>query len=286
LPEREPAAAIEEAATGGRLRPRLGDWAVVGVALFYAVLLLFAPIVALMRGALLRGIGAIFQEVTTPDALLAIKLTFLIAVGATAINTVFGVATAWLLVRDKKLPGRRFVNGIVDLPFAVSPVIAGFMLIVLFGRTGWFAPLAEAVGIKVLFAFPGMLIATTFISLPFVIREIMPVLEHIGEEEESAAYTLGAGRWRAFWSVTLPGIRSGLQYGVLLTFARAIGEVGAVLVVSGSIVGLTETSTLFIFRALDERNEVAGYAMALLLALSSFVLLTAMEWIRSRAHPR
>jgi sulfate transport system permease protein len=286
LPEREPAAAIEEAATGGRLRPRLGEWAVVGVALFYAVLLLFAPIVALMRGALLRGIGAIFQEVTTPDALLAIKLTFLIAVGATAINTVFGVATAWLLVRDKKLPGRRIVNGIVDLPFAVSPVIAGFMLIVLFGRTGWFAPVAEAVGIKVLFAFPGMLIATTFISLPFVIREIMPVLEQIGEEEESAAYTLGAGRWRAFWSVTLPGIRSGLQYGVLLTFARAIGEVGAVLVVSGSIVGLTETSTLFILRALDERNEVAGYAMALLLALSSFILLTAMEWIRSRTRPR
>lgn len=284
LPEREAAAAIEEAATGGRVRPRLGEWAVVGIALFYAVLLLFAPIAALTRGALLRGIGAFFHEVTTPDALLAIKLTFLLAVGATAINTVFGVATAWLLVRDKKLPLRRFVNGIVDLPFAVSPVIAGFMLIVLFGRTGWFAPLAEALGIKVLFAFPGMLIATTFISLPFVIREIMPVLEQIGEEEESAAYTLGAGRWRAFWSVTLPGIRSGLQYGVLLTFARAIGEVGAVLVVSGSIVGLTETSTLFIFRALDERNEVAGYAMALLLALSSFILLTAMEWIRRRAR--
>jgi sulfate transport system permease protein len=282
--EGDGAAEIQETAAGGRARPRLGEWAMVGVALSYAVLLLFAPLVALARGALSRGIPAFFAAVSTPDALSALKLTFLLALGATAINTVFGVAAAWLLVRDRKFPGRRFVNGMVDLPFAVSPVIAGFMLIVLFGRTGWLAPLARAAGIKVLFAFPGMLIATTFISLPFVIREIMPLLREIGEEEENAAYTLGAGPWRAFWSVTLPGIRSGLEYGVLLTFARAVGEVGAVLVVSGSIVGLTETATLFIFRALDERNAVAGYAMALLLALSSFVLLTAMEWIRRRGH--
>ncbi|HEY6065715.1 MAG TPA: sulfate ABC transporter permease subunit [Thermoanaerobaculia bacterium] len=267
----------------GRLRPRLGEWIVVAGALLYAVLLLFAPLVALARGALSRGVPAFFEALSTPDARSAIKLTFLLAVGATAINTVLGVAAAWLLVRDRKFPGRRFVNGLVDMPFAVSPVIAGFMLIVLFGRGGWFAPLAESAGIKILFAFPGMLIATTFISLPFVIREIMPLLAQIGEEEENAAYTLGAGRWRAFWSVTLPGIRSGLEYGVLLTFARAVGEVGAVLVVSGSIVGMTETATLFIFRALDERNAVAGYAMALLLAFSSFVLLTAMEWIRRRA---
>jgi len=280
--ERAGSAAAEDAAPGGRARPRLGEWVVVGVALLYALLLLFAPLAALARGALSRGLSAFFEALSTEDALSAIKLTFLLAVGATAINTVFGVAAAWLLVRDRKFPGRRFVNGLVDLPFAVSPVIAGFMLIVLFGRGGWFAPLAESAGVKILFAFPGMLIATTFISLPFVIREIMPLLEQVGEEEENAAYTLGAGRWRAFWSVTLPGIRSGLEYGVLLTFARAVGEVGAVLVVSGSIVGMTETATLFIFRALDERNAVAGYAMALLLAFSSFVLLTAMEWIRRR----
>jgi len=276
-------AAVDEAATGGRVRPRLGEWVVVAIALVYAALLLFAPLAALARGALSRGLGTFFEALSTPDAVSAIKLTFLLAVGATAINTVFGVAAAWLLVRDRKFPGRRFVNGLVDLPFAVSPVIAGFMLIVLFGRGGWLAPLAEAAGVKILFAFPGMLIATTFISLPFVIREIMPLLEQIGEEEENAAYTLGAGRWRAVWGVTLPGIRSGLEYGVLLSFARAVGEVGAVLVVSGSIVGMTETATLFIFRALDERNAVAGYAMALLLAFSSFVLLSAMEWIRRRA---
>jgi sulfate transport system permease protein len=280
--ERRIASAIEEPDAAGRVRPRLSEWVVVGLALLYAVVLLFAPLTALAWGALSRGMATFFKEVSTPDALSALKLTFLLAVGATAINTVFGVPAAWLLVRDRKLPGRRLVNGIVDLPFAVSPVIAGFMLIVLFGRSGWFAPLAEAVGVKILFAFPGMLIATTFISLPFVIREIMPVLEQIGEEQESAAYTLGASTWRTFWSVTLPGIRSGLQYGVLLTFARAVGEVGAVLVVSGSIVGLTETSTLFIFRSLDERNPVAAYAMALVLALSSFVLLTAMEWTKRR----
>lgn len=278
------AAAIEEAAAEGRIRPRLGEWVVVGVALTYAVLLLFAPLAALAQGALARGIRPFLRAVSTPDALSALKLTFLLAFGATAINTVFGVAAAWLLVRDRKFPARRFVNAMVDLPFAVSPVIAGFMLIVLFGRTGWFAPLAESAGVKVLFAFPGMLIATTFISLPFVIREIMPILEQVGEEEENAAYTLGAGRFRTFWSVTLPAIRSGLQYGILLTFARAVGEVGAVLVVSGSIVGLTETATLFIFRALDERDAVGGYAMALVLAFSSFLLLMAMEAIRRRGR--
>ena len=278
------AAAIEDAAAEGRVRPRLGEWVVVGVALTYAVLLLFAPLAALAQGALARGIRPFLRAVSTPDALSALKLTFLLAFGATAINTVFGVAAAWLLVRDRKFPARRFVNAMVDLPFAVSPVIAGFMLIVLFGRTGWFAPLAESAGIKVLFAFPGMLIATTFISLPFVIREIMPILEQVGEEEENAAYTLGAGRFRTFRSVTLPAIRSGLQYGILLTFARAVGEVGAVLVVSGSIVGLTETATLFIFRALDERDAVGGYAMALVLAFSSFVLLMAMEAIRRRGR--
>ena len=266
----------------GRVRPRLAEWALIGLTLLYAAALLFAPLVSLAWGALSQGIGTFWRAVSSPDARSAIRLTLLLAVGATAINTAFGVPAAWLLVRDRSFPGRRLVNGIVDLPFAVSPVIAGFMLIALFGRNGWLAPVAEATGVKILFAFPGMLIATTFISLPFVIREIVPVLAQIGEEQESAAYTLGAGRWRTFWRVTLPGIRTALQYGILLTFARAVGEVGAVLVVSGSIVGMTETATLFIFRALDERNAVAGYAMALVLALTSFVLLTAMEWTKRR----
>jgi sulfate transport system permease protein len=271
------AAAISEPDAAGRVRPRFSEWIVVGLALLYAAALLFAPLVSLAWGALSRGVGTFWREITSPDALAAIRLTLLLAFGATLINTVFGVPAAWLLVRDRRFVGRRLVNGIVDLPFAVSPVIAGFMLIALFGRGGWLAPLAAEAHVKILFAFPGMLIATTFISLPFVIREIMPVLAQIGEEQESAAYTLGASRWRTFWSVTLPGIRSALQYGVLLTFARSVGEVGAVLVVSGSIVGLTETATLFIFRALDERNAVGGYAMALVLALCSFALLTAME---------
>jgi sulfate transport system permease protein len=279
------AAAIPGPDAAGRVRPRFSEWIVVGLALLYAASLLFAPLVSLAWGALSRGVETFAREITTPDALSAIRLTLLLAFGATVINTVFGVPAAWLLVRDRSFVGRRLVNGIVDLPFAVSPVIAGFMLIALFGRNGWLAPLAEAARLKILFAFPGMLIATTFISLPFVIREIMPVLTQIGEEQESAAYTLGASRWRTFWSVTLPGIRSALQYGVLLTFARAVGEVGAVLVVSGSIVGLTETATLFIFRALDERNAVAGYAMALVLAISSFVLLTAMERTKRRRSP-
>jgi sulfate transport system permease protein len=187
-----------------------------------------------------------------------------------------------VLVRDR-FRGRRFIDGLVDLPFAVSPVIAGFMIIVLFGREGWLTPLADAAGIKFVFSLPGMFLATAFVSLPFTTREVMPVLEQHGHDQEDAALTMGASSWQAFRRVTLPGIRWGLLYGISLTFARAIGEFGAVLVVSGSIAGLTETSTLFIFRALDERDAVAAYGMALVLAIISFTLLMAMELVRRQA---
>jgi sulfate transport system permease protein len=176
------------------------------------------------------------------------------------------------------------LNGLVDLPFAVSPVIAGFMLILLFGRHGWFTGLLDALNLRVVFALPGMLLATTFVSLPFVVRELMPVLRHAGLEQEQAAYTLGAGPWRTFWQITLPNVRWGLLYGISLTFARALGEFGAVLVVGGGVTKLTETSTLFIYRALDDRNEVGAYAMALVLAVISTTVLTLMEYARKRAR--
>lgn len=259
------------------------EWALIGVALFYALLLLLGPLASLVWGAFDEGLSRLVAEVTTPDALHALKLTVILSVAATVLNTVFGVAAAWLFVRDE-FRGRRFLNAIVDTPFAVSPVIAGFMLILLFGRNGWLAPLADAAGMKVVFALPGMLLATMFVSIPFVIREVMPVLEQMGTEQESAAQTLGASGWRTFWRVTLPGIRWGVLYGVSLTFARALGEFGALLVVSGSISGLTETSTLFIFRTLDERNEVAAYGMALILALLSFSLLMVMEVVKRRTR--
>ena len=254
----------------------------IGVAVAYAALLLVGPLAAMGWNALAGGAGEFFRQVTSPDAISALKLTLLIAASSTAINTVFGLSVAWLLVRDKRFPGRGIVNSLVDLPFAVSPVIAGFMLILLFGRNGWLAPLAERLGIKVVFALPGMLLATIFVSLPFVIREVMPVWIQVGTEQEHAAYTMGASHLQTFWHVTLPAIRWGLLYGVSLSFARAVGEIGAVLVVSGNVSGLTETATLYVYRSLDDRNYVGAFAMALVLAVASFLILALMEWLNKR----
>jgi sulfate transport system permease protein len=269
---------------GSRLsRTKLGEWALIAIVVFYAAALLLAPLVAIVWGSLADGLGAFVREMTSADAISSLKLTLEMAVGATVINTVFGVCIAWVLVRDN-FWGRRILNGLVDMPFAVSPVIAGFMLILLFGRTGWFTPLTDALGIKVVFALPGILLATVFISLPFVIREVAPVLSQVSIEQENAAFTIGASRLLTFWHVTLPAIRWGLLYGVSLTFARAVGEIGAVLVVSGGVSRLTETSTLFIFRSLDDRNYVGANAMAVLLAAISFIILLVIELLKKRTE--
>ena len=262
---------------------RLGEWALIAIVVLYAAGLLLAPLIAIVWGSLAEGLSAFAREMTSPDAISSLKLTMEMAVAATAINTLFGVCIAWVLVRDN-FWGRRILNGLVDMPFAVSPVIAGFMLILLFGRTGWFTPLTDAIGIKVVFALPGILLATVFISLPFVIREVAPVLSHVSIEQEDAAFTIGASRLLTFWHVTLPAIRWGLLYGVSLTFARAVGEIGAVLVVSGGVSRLTETSTLFIFRSLDDRNYVGANAMAVLLAAISFVILLVIEMLKKRTE--
>lgn len=264
-------------------RPGPVEWVLILLVVAYAAVLLLGPLAAIAWGALSQGLGVLWEQVTSEDALSALKLTLGLALGATLINTIFGVCVAWVLVRDR-FRGQRIINGLVDLPFAVSPVIAGLMVILLFGRNGWLTPLADALGIKVVFALPGMLLATTFISLPFVVREVMPVLSQIGLDQERAAYTMGATEWQAFWHITLPAIRWGLLYGVSLTFARSIGEFGAVLVVSGGVSGLTETSTLFIFRSLDDRNYVAAYSTAAVLAVISFVVLVCMELFRKRSH--
>lgn len=264
-------------------RTKLGEWALIAIVVLYAAGLLLAPLVAIAFGSLAEGVGVFVREITSPDALSSLKLTLVMAVSATVINSVFGVCIAWVLVRDK-FWGRRILNGLVDMPFAVSPVIAGFMLILLFGRTGWFTPLTDAVGIKVVFALPGILLATVFISLPFVIREVAPVLSQVSIDQEDAAFTIGASRLLTFWHVTLPAIRWGLLYGVSLTFARAVGEIGAVLVVSGGVSRLTETSTLFIFRSLDDRNYVGANAMAVLLAAISFVILLVIELLKKRTE--
>jgi sulfate/thiosulfate transport system permease protein len=264
-------------------RPSGAAWLLIVIVVLYAALLLGGPLLAIVWGALSSGLTAMIRQLTSVEALSAFKLTLVLSVIATIINTVFGLILAVVLARDD-FRGRRLVNGLIDLPFAVSPVIAGFMLLLLFGRNGWFTGIIDALNIRVVFALPGMLLATIFISLPFVVREVLPVLRHVGTDQEKAAYTMGAGYWRTFWQVTLPNIRWGLLYGVLLTFARAMGEFGAVLVVGGGVTRLTETSTLFIYRALDDRNEVGAYAMAMALAAISFSLLLVMEYTRKHSQ--
>lgn len=265
------------------MRPGKFAWVLIAIVFLYAAFLLGGPLIAIIGGAFASGASALVRELSSAAALNALQLTLLLAIAATILNTLFGLCIAWVLARDK-FKGQSIINGIVDLPFAVSPVIAGFMLILLFGRNGWFAAWLEAANLKIAFALPGMLLATIFVSLPFVVREIVPVLMHLGEEQENAAYTLGASYWQTFRHITLPNIQWGLLYGITLTFARALGEFGAVLVVSGSVSRLTETATLFIFRSLDDRNEVGANAMALVLALISFSILLAMEYYKKHAR--
>jgi sulfate transport system permease protein len=241
-------------------RPKGLEWTLVAVAVLYPVALAAGPLLAIVWGALSSGFVAMMRQLTSPEAVNALRLTLLLSFAATALNTVFGLVVALVLTRDD-FKGRRALNGLIDLPFAFSPVIAGFALILLFGRNGWFVNLIDALNLRVVFALPGMLMATTFISLPFVARAVAPTLRHVGRQQENVAYTMGAGYWRTFWSVTLPNIRWGLLYGVSLTFARAVGEFGAVLVVGGGVTRFTETATLYIYRSLDDRNEVGAYAM-------------------------
>lgn len=269
--------------SSGIARAKMVELLLIAIVVLYAAFLLLAPLLAIFWGALAEGVGAVARELTSADAVSSLRLTLIMAVSATVINTLFGLCIAWVLVRDD-FWGRRILNGLVDMPFAVSPVIAGFMLILLFGRKGWLTPVTDALGLKIVFALPGILLATIFISLPFVIREVAPVLSQVSVDQEDAALTIGANRLQTFWHVTLPAIRWGLLYGVSLTFARAVGEIGAVLVVSGGVSHLTETSTLFIFRSLDDRNYVGANAMAIVLAGISFLILMVIEIFKKRTE--
>lgn len=251
----------------------------VAIVLLYAALLVVAPILAVFSGAFAKGVGEFFAQITSSDALNALRLTFVIAVLASAINVVFGVVIAWVLVRHN-FPGKTLVNGLVDLPFVVSPVIVGFVIIVLFGRQGWLTDLP----IQIAFAWPGILLVTVFVALPFVIREVMPVLASLTIEQEEAAYTLGASRWLVFHRVIFPGIRYGVVYGLVLTFARSLGEFGAAAVAGGGIQGITETATIYIFRSIHDRNNIGAYSMAILLGIVSVLVLLVMNWIRTNLH--
>jgi len=258
-------------------------WLLIGIVVAYVAVLIVAPLAALVAGAFSGGLGAIVAALSDPDVLSAFGRTLLIAVVVVLIHAIGGTAVAWVLVRQS-FRGRRALNGLIDLPFAVSPVVAGYMLILLFGRSGVLAPLTEALGIPVAFALPGMLLATLFVTLPFMVRELMPVLAAFGVEQEQAAATMGANGWQTFWHVTFPALRWGFIYGLTLTFARALGEFGAVLVIGGGVQGQTETATLYIFRALDDRQYVGAYSAALVLGLISLALVLSADILRGKEH--
>lgn len=251
------------------------------IVLGYAALLVLAPLAALVSGAFSQGLGAIIAALAQPDVLHAFGLTLGIAAVVVAVHTAFGTMVAWVLARHH-FRGRSLVNGLIDLPFAVSAVVVGYMLLLIFGRTGLLGPWLGDLGIKIAFAVLGMVLATLFVTLPFMIREVLPVLRAFGVEQEQAAATLGASGWQTFWWVTFPALRWGFLYGLALTFARALGEFGAVLVIGGAVQGLTETTTLYIYRALDQRETVGAYSAALVLGLFSLTLVAGIDFIRRR----
>lgn len=253
----------------------------VGIVIAYVGVLIMAPLISLTAGAFREGLGAILASLSQTDVLSAFWLTLLISLLVVIVHAIFGTVVAWVFVRHR-FPGRQLINGLIDMPFAISPVVVGYMLLLLFGRNGLLAPLLTAMNIRVAFALPGMILATLFVTMPFMIRELIPMLEAFGIQQEQAAATLGASGWQIFWRVTLPALRWGFIYGLTLTFARALGEFGAVLVIGGGVQGRTETATLYIYRALDERQYTGAYSAALLLGLFSLLLVMSTDLLRRR----
>jgi sulfate/thiosulfate transport system permease protein len=253
------------------------------LALGYLAVLLLVPVALVFYRTFEKGLGFVWESITTPAAIHALFLTLEVAAITVPLNALFGVLAAMALVRGR-FPGKRLLDALIDLPFAISPVVVGLALLLVFGRTGWFGPWLAENGIQIIFSLPGIVIATVFVSMPFVAREVAPVLKEIGDEQEQAAATLGASAWQSFWRVTLPSIRWGLAYGVVLSTARAIGEFGAVSVVSGKVAGETETLTLLVEKRFQNFDLAGAYAASALLALIALTTLLAMSLIGSRRN--
>jgi sulfate transport system permease protein len=247
----------------------------------YLAVLLLVPVALVFYRTFERGIGAFLESITTPAAIHALWLTLEVAAISVPLNAVFGVLAAMALVRGH-FPGKRLLDGLIDLPFAISPIVVGLALLLVYGREGWFGEELAAAGIQIIFSLPGIVLATVFVSMPFVVREVAPVLEEVGDEQEQAAATLGAGAWQTFWRVTLPSIRWGLAYGIVLSTARAIGEFGAVSVVSGKVAGETETLTLLVEKRFQNFDLAGAYAASALLAAIALATLVFMSVIGSR----
>jgi sulfate transport system permease protein len=246
------------------------------IALTYLALLLIVPVGLVMYRTFEPGVGAVYDSVTTPAAISAFTLTLFIAAVAVPLNTVLGILTALVLVRGR-FRGKPVLEALVDLPFAISPVVVGLSLVLLYGRGGWID-----LPFQVIFSVPGMILATVFVSLPFVAREVAPVLREVGDEQEQAAATLGASRAQAFWRITLPALRWGIAYGVVLSTARSIGEFGAVSVVSSKVAGSTNTLTLLVEQRFQNFDLAGAYAASALLAVIALVTLLAMTRLRPR----
>ena len=244
-------------------------------------LLVVLPLLMVLVAAFGKGFATWWAALTTPDAISALQLTLLTAAIVIPVNAIFGLFAAWALTRFE-FPGKRVLLALIDLPFAVSPVVAGLCLVLLFGREGWFADILRAWDIKILFARPGIVLATLFITFPFVVRELVPLMQQQGSEEEVVARSLGANAWTMFFRVTLPNIKWGLLYGVLLCGARAMGEFGAVSVVSGHVRGLTNTLPLHIEILYNEFDGTAAFAVASLLAGLALVTLVLKFWLEAR----
>jgi len=253
------------------------------VAIAYVGLVLYIPALNVFIQAFSKGVGPFFSNLTRPEFLHAVQLTVMLAAIALPLNTVFGLCASWALSRHR-FPGRAFVLSLIDLPFSISPVVAGLTIVLLYGRQGWFGGWLQEHGLNIIFAFPGMVLATAFVSMPFVAREVIPVLEELGSDQEEAAKTLGANDWQIFWRVTLPNIRWGLLYGLILTNARAMGEFGAVSVVSGNISGKTQSLPLFVEDAYKQYETEAAYSAAVLLALLAVVTLVLKEILERKTR--
>jgi sulfate transport system permease protein len=260
-------------------------WALIGISLAFLTLFLFIPLAAVFTEALRKGFETYIAALVEPDALSAIQLTLVAAAIAVPLNLVFGVAAAWAIAKFE-FKGKSILITLIDLPFAVSPVIAGLIYVLIFGLQGWFGEWLSYHDFKVIFAIPGIVLATIFVTFPFIARELIPLMQAQGKEEEEAGLVLGASGWQIFWKVTLPNIKWGLLYGVILTNARAMGEFGAVSVVSGHIRGLTNTMPLHVEILYNEYNYAAAFAVASLLAFLALVTLALksfIEWQTARS---
>ena len=272
----------------GTEEPLLIKWTLIAIALGFSLVFLLLPLVNVFAQAFAKGLLFYWNALTEPDSWAAIRLTLTVAATTVPLNVLFGVAAAWAIAKFE-FRGKSLLTTLIDLPFSVSPVVAGLMFVLLFGLQGYFGKWLDAHNLKIIFAVPGIVLATVFVTFPFVARELIPVMQATGTEQEEAALTLGASGWQTFWRVTLPSVKWGLIYGIILCNARAMGEFGAVSVVSGHITGQTDTMPLRVEKLYNEYQSAAAFAVASLLALLALLTLgvkTALEWKQARDFRR